>query len=97
MKININSVHFSADKKLEQFIEKKVNKIVGRTNDVTGVEVILKLENVKDSENKIAEIKLDAKGKELFSKKQSESFEESVDLAVDALKKQIEKYKEKKN
>ncbi len=97
MKININSVHFSTDKKLEQFIEKKVNKVVERTNDVTGVDVILKLENTKDKENKIAEIKIDAKGKDFFSKKQADSFEESVDLAVDALKKQIDKHKEKKN
>ena len=36
-----------------------------------------------------------AKGQELFSKKQSASFEESIDLACEALKSQIKKHKEK--
>ena len=43
----------------------------------------------------MAEIKINAKGQELFSKKQSLSFEESIDLACEALKTQIKKYKEK--
>ncbi|PKP54212.1 MAG: 30S ribosomal protein S30 [Bacteroidetes bacterium HGW-Bacteroidetes-1] len=95
MKVNINAVHFKADHKLEAFITNKIEKLTSRYTDVIGSEVLLKLENGDDPENKIAEIKLLIKGNDLFASKQSKSFEESTDAAVDALKKQLEKYKSK--
>jgi putative sigma-54 modulation protein len=64
-------------------------------DDIIGVEVFLKLEKTQSSENKITEIRIDIPGNELFAKKQSKSFEESTDNAIDALKKQITKHKEK--
>ncbi len=96
MKININSIHFESDKKLEDFIEKKISKVVERHNDITSVGVILKLDNVSNDENKITEIKVDLKGKEVFVKKQSRTFEEAADIAVEALRRQLKKYKEKR-
>lgn len=96
MKININSVHFDSDKKLEDFIEKKISKVVERHNDITSVGVILKLDNVSNDKNKITEIKVDLKGKEVFVKKQSRTFEEAADVAVEALRRQLKKYKEKR-
>ncbi len=93
MNVNIKSVHFRADKKLESFIEKKIQKLSGLHEGLMGSEVVLKLDNSDTRENKIAEIRLSLKGEELFAKKQSKTFEESTDQAVDALKKQIEKYK----
>jgi len=96
MKININSIHFESDKKLEDFIEKKISKVVERHNNITSVGVILKLDNVSNDENKITEIKVDLKGKEVFVKKQSRTFEEAADIAVEALRRQLKKYKEKR-
>ncbi len=93
MNVNIKAVHFRADKKLESFIEKKIQKLSGLHEGLMGSEVILKLDNTDTRENKIAEIRLNLKGEKLFAKKQSRTFEESTDQAVDALKKQIEKYK----
>ncbi len=93
MNVNIKSVHFRADKKLEGFIEKKIQKLSGLHEGLMGSEVILRLDNSDTRENKIAEIRLSLKGEKLFAKKQSKTFEESTDQAVDALKKQIEKYK----
>ena len=49
----------------------------------------------KEKENKIIEIKLNVPGKELFAKKQTKSFEESTDEAIEALRKQLLKEKEK--
>ena len=94
MNININSVHFDADSKLESFIEKKVSKIIERHDDVIGVDVFLKLDNGQNTENKITEIKVDVKGKDLFVKKQSNSFEDAADMAVEALRRQLKKHKE---
>jgi putative sigma-54 modulation protein len=95
MNIKINAVRFSADQKLEKFIHNKVKKLVQFYDDIIGAEVFLRLENTQDTENKITEIRVDIPGNELFAKKQSKSFEESTDNAIDALKKQITKHKEK--
>lgn len=95
MKINISAVHFKADKKLEGFIQEKVEKLASMYDKVLGSEVILKIDAKEAIENKIAEIRLIIKGNDLFAKKQCKSFEEATDIAVDALKKQLTKYKEK--
>lgn len=96
MNIKINAVKFSASDKLEAFIDEKVNKLSQYSDDIIGAEVYLRLENTQDAGNKIAEIKVDIPGNELFVKKQSKTFEESTDAAVDALKRQITKAKEKR-
>lgn len=57
--------------------------------------MFLRLDNDDSNENKIAEVKIHVKGGELFAKKQCKSFEEATDLAVAALKKQVERHKEK--
>ncbi len=95
MNVNIKSVRFKADQKLEDFIEKKLQKFFGFHEQILDSDVILKLDNNETRKNKIAEIRLILKGEELFAKKQSKSFEEAADQAIDALKKQIEKYKER--
>jgi putative sigma-54 modulation protein len=95
MKVNVKSVKFKADQKLENFIEKKLQKYFGIHEQVLDSDVVLKLDNSETRENKIAEIRLMLKGEELFAKKQTKSFEESVDQAIDALRKQVEKYKER--
>ncbi len=96
MEVNINSVHFKTDKKLEGFIERKVSKLSGMYEGVIGSEVTLKVENSESRDNKVAEIRLLIKGYDLYAKKQSKTFEEATDTAINALRKQLEKYKDKK-
>ena len=93
MKVTINSVHFKADSKLEDFITNKIEKLCGKMDDVQGVEVNLKLENTDTPENKIADIRIMLKGNDLYSSKQCKTFEEATDKAIDALKNQVEKHK----
>ncbi|GMT45752.1 MAG: hypothetical protein IEMM0006_1584 [bacterium] len=95
MNINIKSVRFKADQKLEDFIEKKLQKFFGFHEQILDSDVVLKLDNNETRKNKIAEIRLILKGEELFARKQSKSFEEAANQAIDALKRQIEKYKER--
>lgn len=95
MNVIINSVHFKADKKLLTFIEQKVDKLNVFYDGIIGSEVSLKLNNNNDPENKIAEIRLSVRGDDLFAKKQCDTFEEATDQAVDALKKQLTKRKDK--
>ena len=96
MQVKIQSVHFNADNKLEMFIEEKLSKLTNHYDQIIGSDVILRLENSATRENKIAEIKLKIPGNDLFAKKQSKTFEEATDLAIDALKRQISKRKSAK-
>jgi len=96
MKLQMHSVHFTADQKLLDYIQKKTEKLETFYDRITGGEVFLRLN--KDStlhENKVVEIKLAVPGHTLFAKETSISFEAAADEAVEALKSQIKKFKEK--
>jgi len=95
MKIRVQSIHFSADKKLLEFIQKKVDKLDQFFDQIISGEVYLKLENVEDEANKISEIKLIVPGLTMFAKEQCKTFEEATDLAIESLRKQITKHKDK--
>jgi len=95
MDIKIEAVQFDADKKLVEFVDTRVKKLENYFDNIVSSEVHLKLGSASDRENKIIEIKLHVPGKELFAKKESKSFEESTDLCVEALRKQVNKHKEK--
>ena len=95
MKITVQSIHFNADQKLLDFIQKKVDKLDQFFDQIISGEVYLKLENVDDEANKISEIKLIVPGGTMFAKEQCKSFEEATDLAIESLRKQITKHKEK--
>lgn len=93
MNCTIHSIHFDADKDLVNFVETKTEKLTQLHDKIIGAEVFLKLDKSDSNENKVAEIRLAVPGKDLFAKKQCKTFEEATDLAVDALKRQIKKYK----
>jgi putative sigma-54 modulation protein len=95
MKIKIHTVHFNADIKLERIIEEKIKKLVKFYDNIIGAEVILRLANTHKPENKIIEVRLEIPGNDLFSKKQYSTFEAALDAAIDALRRQITKHKEK--
>ena len=95
MTTNIQSVHFDADKKLLDFANEKVAKLTTFYEGLISCDIIMRLDKSSTSDNKLVEIKLLAKGHELFSKKQAASFEEALDLTCEALKTQIKKHKEK--
>ncbi len=96
MNIQIHSVRFDADKKLIDFVQQKLEKLTLFGEEIVNAEVYLRLDKDQERENKISEIKLELPGGPLFARKQSKSFEEATDEAMDALKKQIAKHKEKK-
>src|ERR1700735_2712038 len=96
MKITVQSIRFNADRKLLDFIQRKVDKLETFYDHIISGEIYLKLENVEDEANKITEIKLLLPGNQIFAKEQCKSFEEATDLAVECLRKQIGKYKQKK-
>lgn len=95
MNVQIQSVKFDADRRLIEFVEAKMAKLDRFADRSTGAEVILKLDKDHDKGNKVATITLHLPGEELVAEDRAKSFEEAVDSAIDALKRQIEKAKER--
>jgi putative sigma-54 modulation protein len=95
MKIKVQSIHFDADKKLLDFVEEKVDKLFQYYEHIIDSEVFLRLDKADNTENKIAEIRINTPGKTLFAKEQCKTFEEATDTAVEALVRQLTKHKEK--
>lgn len=97
MDVQIQSVGFDADQRLLEHIEKKVAKLSTFSDNITNVEVFLKLENMSQKvKEKVAEIKVSIPRISLFAKHESKGFEESFDVALDSMIGQIKKNKEKK-
>lgn len=97
MKLQMHAVHFDADPKLIDFIQRKTEKLEAIYERIVDGEVFLKLENGEAIDNKIVEIKINIPGNQLFAKEQDESFEAAADRTVEALRRQLKKYKEKQS
>jgi len=95
MQVKIQSIHFDADRDLLQFIQKKIDKLGQYYDGIMGGEVFLRLEKASDTQNKIAEIKLQMRTGDLFAKRQCKTFEEAVTETAEALSMQVKRHKEK--
>lgn len=96
MQISVHSIQFKADGKLIDFINARLHKLEQYHDKLISAEVFLKLDKNAEEGNKIAEIKLNIPGKELFSKRQATSFEEATDKVIEALRRQARKAKGKR-
>jgi putative sigma-54 modulation protein len=94
MNWKIQTIHFDADQQLKSFIQEKADKLLTFYDNIIEGEVILKKDN-SNVDKKISEIKLIIPGKILFAKEQAATFEEATDNAVEALRKQLTKHKQK--
>lgn len=96
MNVHIQTVHFDADTKLIEHVNRKVAKLENFHDRITKVDVYLKLDNIVHTiKDKIAEIRVRVPKHEFFVKQTSKSFEESFDTALDAMVNQIKKVKQK--
>lgn len=95
MKVYVQSVNFNADKDLIDFVEKKVNSLEKFYDKIVDSEVFLKVQQTSEKDNKNVEIKINVPGNDIVVKKQSKTFEEGTMLAIDSLKRQLAKKKEK--
>jgi putative sigma-54 modulation protein len=96
MTVNIQSVHFDADTKLLDHVNRKITKIGSHHDRIMSVDVFLKLDNViHQIKDKVAEIRVQIPKHEIFVKQSTKSFEESFDMALDAVLIKIKKVKEK--
>lgn len=97
MEVKIKAIHFDATAKLEEFINKKAQRLARRNEEVTEFNVTLEVVKPKTSMNKETAIKLIIPNREdLFASKVADTFEEAVDLCIDALERQLEKFDKNK-
>lgn len=95
MKVHIESVHFSADQKLVDYIEKKLSKLDNFFDRIVDARVSLKLENSGQVKDKIVEVRLGVPGDVLIAKDTEQTFEAATDKVTEALRRQLIKYKER--
>lgn len=95
MKTKIQAVNFSADKSLEEFIGKKLDKLETYYDKIIDADIYLKTDKNEKKNNKVVEIKLNVPGNDMFASQKSHSFEAATDEATEALRRQIKKFKEK--
>ncbi|GAB2784829.1 ribosome-associated translation inhibitor RaiA [Rhabdobacter roseus] len=95
----MQAIHFDADPKLLVFIQQKMDKLETFYDRITSGEVFLKLDKNENNkvQTKLLEVKLYVPGGTVFVREQGTTFEEATDLAVDTLKMQVKKFKNKRN
>lgn len=95
MKVNVHAVNFTADRKLVDFVQDRMNKLEKYHDKIVSSDVFFKVENTSDKENKSVEIKIHVPGDDFIVKKQCKTFEEAVELAAESLERSVVKRKEK--
>ena len=95
MKVHTESVQFKADSRLIEFIEQKLAKLDTYFDRIIEARVTLKLENTGQVKDKIAEIMLSIPGDNIFVKSTDKTFEAAIDHALDTLKRQLIRHKER--
>lgn len=95
MTTRIESIHFTADQKLIDYIQKKLDKLDQYHDRIIDAHVILKLENTGQVKDKIVEVKLDIPGDLIVATESSKTFEAAVDQVSNILKRLLIKHKER--
>ena len=95
MEVRIQSNHFDASEKLEAFIQKKAEKLEKFCDNIKKVEESLKVVNPETAMNKEVGVCVLGLNTEIYAEKVSDTFEESIDVCMEALSKQLLKTKEK--
>ena len=97
MEVRIQAIHFEISERLESFINKKIDKLVRRNENVVGADVNLTVIKPETAMNKEVILKIAVpQHEDVVATKVADSFEEAVDLALEAIDRQLEKLKQKK-
>ena len=95
MKVNVQAVNFTVDRKLVDFVQERMDKLEKYYDKIVSAEVFLKVEKTSEKENKFVEIKINVPGDDFLVKKQCKTFEEAVELSAESLERILVKRKEK--
>ena len=97
METKIYAIHFDISEKLTSFINKKIDKLTRRYPNVMSAEVSLRVVKPETALNKEAIVSLMVPQEpDQVATKTADTFEEAIDLCMEALDRQLEKVKNKK-
>jgi putative sigma-54 modulation protein len=95
MQVTFQTVHFTADQKLKDYISDKLQKLEKFYPKIIQSTVYLKLENSGQVKDKIIEIKMNVPGSTLIASNTDKTFEASFDDALESVKRQLKKLNDK--
>lgn len=95
MKINLQSLKFTAKPHLIDFVHEKVNKLERFDDRIISAEVTLYTQDGKHIDNKACDIRLMIPGNDLIVKRNGSTFQESILTAVETLQNQLTRKKER--
>lgn len=95
MHVNFQSVNYTADIKLVEFTQKRIEKISQFYDQIVDVYVYTKVENSSDKINKFAELKIGIPGDDVIVKKVGKTFEEAINNSADSAERILKRRKEK--
>ena len=96
MKMIVQTPDFKPNQKLLDFVTREVEKLDHLSDRIVEIRVCLKIEKTDSRDNKICELIGVMPGSELFAMRKSSAFEQATVNAVNALKRQVTDWKEKK-
>jgi putative sigma-54 modulation protein len=96
MKLSVNVINVNDSENLKAHVEKRIEKLKTVYDEILSAEVIIKKNKAMDPSPKTVEMKLHVAGTDLFASKESDKSEEAIDLAFEALSRQLIKFKEMK-
>ena len=96
MNVQIHAHEFSASEQLAEFIHQKAAELSQWFDHIIDVEVYLSLENKSGHiRDKVAKVKVNIPGNQLAAAETRLHFEEAIDQAMDNMRKQLVRQKEK--
>lgn len=95
MQVTFQTVHFTADQKLKDYISDKLQKLDKFYPKIIQSTVYLKLENSGQVKDKVIEIKMTVPGSTVMVTYTDKTFEASFDEALENIKRQLKKLNDK--
>ncbi|MDE5635521.1 MAG: HPF/RaiA family ribosome-associated protein [Muribaculaceae bacterium] len=97
MEIRIQAIHFDASQKLEEFINRKAERLARRFASISLIDVTLKVVKPETAMNKEAIVKaVVPQQDDMVADKTADTFEEAIDMCLEAIERQLEKVKGRK-
>ena len=91
MNLQISGHHIEVTPALREYVENKLDPVVRHFDKVTGVNVVLSVEKLKQK----AEVTVHLSGKDVFVESTDEDLYAAIDSLADKLDRQIQKHKQK--
>ena len=96
MEVRIKAIHFDISEHLTEFINKKAQRLARHNVNISNIDVTLKVVKPETAMNKEATMQVVIpQHEDMVASKTADTFEEAIDLCIEAIERQAEKKKNK--